>query len=176
MSEPFLGQIQMFGFTFNPRGWANCDGQLLQIAQNQALFSLYGTTYGGDGRTTFGLPDLRGRAPIHVGQGTGLPAYTQGQKSGSPTVTLNDTEIPSHTHTFAVPCNTDDGSSDEPQNQFPAKAAGGETIYAAAATPNAVMGAGTTGANGGGRDHNNMQPYLVIRFCCALQGLYPSRN
>ena len=176
MSEPYLGQIQTFGFTFNPRGWVNCDGQLLPIAQYSALFSLFGTMYGGDGRTTFGIPDLRGRVAMHVGSGPGLPVYQQGQRGGTATVTLNDTQIPSHTHPFAVPCNTGDGESDEPQNHFPAKAAGGESIYATAATTNAVMGAGTTGPNGGSREHENMQPYLVIRFCCATTGLYPSRN
>ena len=177
MSEPFLGQIQTFGFTFAPRGWVNCDGQLLPINQYQALFSLLGTTYGGDGRTTFGIPGMRGRVPIHTGSGAGLPTYKLGQKGGAATVQLNDTQIPAHKHTYAVPCNTGDGESDEPKDNYYAKAAGGETIYATAATANSSLG-GTllTGTKGGGQAHNNLQPYLTIRFCCATQGTFPSRN
>ena len=176
MAEPFLGQIQTFGFTFPPRGWADCDGQLLSISQYDALFSLFGTIYGGDGRTTFGLPDLRGRAANHVGTGAGLPAFKMGQKGGSPTVTLTEAQIPPHQHSFEVPVNTGDGASDEPKDHFPAKAAGGETIYEDTATGATNMGSSNSGLNGGSRDHNNMQPYQVIRFCVALSGIYPSRN
>ena len=170
MSEPFLGEIRMFGTSFNPRGWLNCDGQLLPISQYDALFSLFGTMYGGDGRTTFGLPELRGRVPIHVGQGPGLPDFRQGSKGGTPNVTLNVNEIPSHFHT--VSCSSEDGETDEPVGNVHAKAGGGETIYAGSADETME----NTGNTGGNREHNNMQPYQVIRYCVAVQGVYPSRN
>ena len=172
MSEPFIGEIRIVGFNFAPRGWANCDGQLLSIAQNSALFSLLGTVYGGDGRTTFGLPDLRGRVPVHAGNGPGLSPRAQGQKSGAEQTTLSVANLPSHTH--AVKCNSDDGDTDEPQGNFPAKAGGGETIYASG--EDAAMSNQMVGNTGGGSAANNMQPFLTVRFVVALVGLFPSRN
>jgi microcystin-dependent protein len=179
MSEPFVGQIQTFGFNFAPRGWAFCSGQLLPIAQNTALFSLLGTTYGGDGRTTFGLPDLRGRAPLHLGQGAGLSNHNIGQRAGSESSTLTINQMPSHDHTAldpslrasANPANTNDPT-------------GNALAIAPAYTDNppvADMNADSIvhpqpGAAGGGGAHDNMQPYLTINFCIALVGIFPSRN
>lgn len=175
MSEPFLGQIMIVGFNFPPRGWAFCEGQVLPISQNQSLFSLLGTTYGGDGRTTFVLPDLRGRVPISPGQGPGLSNYRWGDNGGAEAVALTAGQIPSHNHSAPNRCNTNDGETDEPNGNFMAKAGGGETIYASSA--NADMGGGAvTGNAGGGQQHNNIQPYLSIYFCIALQGIFPSRN
>ncbi|HRX01617.1 MAG: phage tail protein [Anaerolineae bacterium] len=170
MSEPFLAEIRIVGFNFAPRGWATCDGQILPINQNQALFSLLGTTYGGDGRTTFALPDLRGRTPAHVGDSGGGWAITQGQKSGEETHTLSVGEIASHTHQAM-------GSSAQANNNDPTGhvLAQSGTIYgpASSLTP---MRAGSIGNAGGGQAHDNMQPYLALNFVIALQGLFPSRN
>jgi len=170
MSEPFLAEVRIVGFNFAPRGWAFCDGQILPINQNQALYSLLGTTYGGDGRTSFALPDLRGRTPIHVGASNGTD-HQLGQKSGEETHTLSANEMPQHTH--VVNANTGVGTSDDPTNGFPARAA--ENTYGALSNAGA-MGAGTINNAGGGQAHNNMQPYLALNFCIALQGLFPSRN
>ena len=162
----------MFGFTFAPRGWAFCNGQLLPISQNTALFSLLGTNYGGNGTTTFGLPDLRGRVPNHFGQGPGLSNYTQGQSAGQENVTLIGSQLPPHTHPFAMPCSTDDPAGGSPKNNFPAAVA--TPIYSTAS--NASMGAGTTGVNTGSQPFSILQPYLTINFCIALVGIFPSRN
>ena len=174
-TDPFIGEIQAFGFSFAPRGWAKCDGQLLQISSNTALFSLLGTTYGGDGRTTFGLPDLRGRAPIHQGQGPGLTNRKIGQKSGAETVTLNTQQMPNHTHvaTLKGTTTTPPQLDDTPTNRVLAKG----NSYADG-NSNTDMGATSiTNANtGGGQAHANMQPFLVINYCIALQGVFPSRN
>jgi microcystin-dependent protein len=170
--EPFLGQITAFGFNFPPRGWAQCDGQLLPIAQNQALFSLLGTFYGGDGRTTFGLPELRGRAALHMGAGPGLTPRTIGEKSGAETNTLNVNQLPAHTHTFAPPSNSGSGDTDVATANYPAQAE--EDNYHN--TSDATMGPGTTGSTGTSQSVNNMQPYQVVNFCIALQGVFPSRN
>lgn len=174
MSDPFLGEIRPFGFTFAPSGWALCNGQLLSIAQNSALFSLLGTTYGGNGTTTFALPDLRGRVPMHVGNGAGLSPRTLGESGGQEAVTLLTTQIPAHSHPgVSPPCSTDDPNSGSPLNNFPA--AVGTSIYST--TSNATMGAGgTTGLTGGGQPHSNVQPYLVINFCICLFGIFPSRS
>lgn len=170
MSEPFLAEIRIVGFNFAPRGWATCDGQILPINQNQALFSLLGTTYGGDGRTTFALPDLRGRTPAHVGNADGGMTITQGQKSGEETHTLSVGEIASHAHQAM-------GSSAQANNNDPTGhvLAQSGTIYgpASSLTP---MRAGSIGNVGGGQAHDNMQPYLALNFVIALQGLFPSRN
>lgn len=167
MSEPFLGEIRMMGFNFPPRGWALCDGQILPINQNQALYSLLGTTYGGDGRTTFALPDLRGRTPIHFGDGHAL-----GQKSGEETHTLLAGEMPQHTHALqASPT-----AADSPQaagNMLGTSAAA--DVYNAAGNLQNMSGAAVANA-GGGQAHENMQPFLALNFCIALQGLFPSRN
>jgi len=182
MSEPFIGEIRMVGFTFAPRGWANCDGQLLPIAQNTALFSLFGTIYGGDGRTTFALPDLRGRVPIHTGNGPGLTSRTQGSRSGAERVTLGVNNLPAHNHaaTSTANCNGVAGNSNDAVGNFWADDAGVSSGTYHTGPSNATMNAGavqTTVANtGGGQAHENMQPFLVIRFIVALTGLFPSRN
>lgn len=172
MSEPFLAEIRIVGFNFAPRGWALCDGQILPINQNQALYSLLGTTYGGDGRTSFALPDLRGRVPAHIG-GSGAGDDIQlGQKSGQETHTLTTAEMPQHTH--ALQASGADGNSTNLGNTLLAREAGG--IYQANAN-NPVAIQGNVVANAGGSQaHDNMQPYLALNFCIALQGLFPSRN
>ena len=174
MSEPFIGQIQPFGFNFAPRGWAQCDGQLLQISQNSALFSLLGTTYGGDGRTTFALPDLRGRVAIHQGTGAGLTTRTLGSRSGQESVTLNTTQMPPHQHAVAPKCNGAAIDGDSPVNSYPALSE--SDIYNSAAGVNQVMAPTDSSSVGGGQAHANMQPFLTINFCIALTGLFPSRN
>ena len=168
MSQPFLGEIRLFPYNFAPRGWAFCNGQILPIAQNTALFSLLGTTYGGNGQTTFALPDLRGRVPTSSGQGPGLSNYTLGQLAGEETVTLLQTQIPAHSH--FPPCSSDDPNAGSPKNNFPATV--GTSIYST--TSNANMGA--TSSVGGSQPHNNLPPYLVLNYCIALQGIFPSRN
>ncbi len=170
MSTPFIGQISMFGFNFAPRFWARCDGQQLSIAQNSALFSLLGTTYGGNGQTTFALPDLRGRVPLHWGQGPGLSPYAQGQQGGSPSVTLLTTQLPAHNHTVS-------GSTNAPTQGALTNAAWATAAnipYADTAT--GVMAAGALANAGGSQSHNNMAPSLVVSYCIALSGIFPSRN
>lgn len=168
MSEPFLAEIRMMGFNFAPRGWAFCDGQILPINQNQSLYSLLGTTYGGDGRTSFALPDLRGRVPIHVGSNDSS-SYQEGQKSGEETHTLAANEMPQHKHVANASAN--DGNSPIPIDNtlggFNNGFNNGSTLID---VTNEVSN------TGGGQAHNNMQPTLVVNFCIALQGLFPSRN
>ncbi len=171
MAEPFIGQIVMFAGNFAPRGWALCDGQLLPISQYSALFSILGTTYGGDGRTTFGLPELRGRAPIHAGTGPGLTPRRLGQRAGEESVTLNATQIPSHTHTL-------NGAGVAANATNPAGGMLAETredSYAGAQQV-APMASATVAATGGGQAHNNMPPYTVVNYIIALQGIFPSRS
>ena len=170
MSEPFIGQIQMYGFNFAPRGWALCDGQLLPISTNTSLFSLLGTTYGGDGRTTFALPDLRGRVPIHQGTGPGLSPRKIGSKSGSETVTLTVAEMPGHNHQLT--CSDVPATLDSPVNNVIANV----PKPAFDPTGTQTMSPGAITNNGGSRSHNNMQPYLTINFCIALVGIFPSRS
>jgi microcystin-dependent protein len=169
--DPFLGEIQMFAGNYAPTGWALCDGQLLSIAQNTALFSLLGTTYGGNGTTTFALPDLRGRVPIQPGQGPGLTQRDLGEVGGTETLTLNANQIPAHTHTAGA--STANGVADGPSGRVPARMPGAIPQYAAAG--NADMAAAAVGNSGGGQPHNNMQPYLTITYIIALQGVYPQR-
>lgn len=169
MSEPFLAEIKIFGFNFAPRGWAFCDGQILPINQNQSLFSLLGTNYGGDGRTSFGLPELRGRVPIHVGMAPSGTNHPLADRSGEEAHTLSGSETPAHSHSVGA------------SNQVPnaenlgggvwASVAGGYTD----ATPDATMNTANV-SQVGSQSHQNMQPYLVLNFCIALQGLFPSRN
>ena len=175
MSEPFVAEIRIFAGNFAPRGWAFCNGQLLPVAQNTALFSLIGTTYGGDGRTTTGLPSLQGRAPMHPGQGPGLTLRKLGEKSGVERVTLNQNQSPSHNHlanTTLTPGNEDDPRSD-------ALLAAGPTAATNIYLPS---GSGSTMADqalpefGGSQSHTNMQPFLTLNFIIALVGLYPSRS
>jgi microcystin-dependent protein len=174
MSEPFLGEIRVLGFQFTPRGWAGCDGQLLSIAQNSALFSLLGTTYGGDGRTTFALPDLRGRTPIHQGQGQGLSPYSMGQNGGSESHTLTANEMPQHSHALAA--TNAGGNQQSPQGTFIATDAAGNTAGFSSSAPTVAMHPASITATGGSQPHNNLQPYLTVNFCIALQGIFPSRN
>ena len=170
MSEPFLGEIRMVGFNFAPRGWAYCDGQILPINQNQSLYSLLGTTYGGDGRTSFALPDLRSRTPIHKGNGHAL-----GQKGGAETVTLTAAEIPAHNHTLEA--QNAETTNKGPQDNMLCQVTAPANIYRAYEVADAVtMRSGSLSNTGGGQGHNNMQPYLTLGFTIALQGLFPSRN
>ncbi len=173
MSEPFIGQITIFAGNFAPRGWAFCDGQILSIAQNTALFSILGTTYGGNGQTTFALPDLRGRAPVSAGQGPGLSNYVLGQQGGSETTTLNITQIPAHAHTTQVFSNTDPATSTTPTNTVLANS-GEVPIYANSS--NQTLAGPTTGQSGGSQPFNNVQPYLPLNYIIALQGIFPSRG
>lgn len=173
MDTPFLGMIAMFGFNFAPRGWAFCNGQILPIAQNTALFSLLGTTYGGNGQTTFALPDLRGRVPVGQFQGPGLSDYSLGQVAGSETVTLISTQIPAHTHTLNGI--TEAGTSATPTGNLPANTGALDKEYGTPGTLTA-MGAQAIGNTGGSQPHSNIQPYLAINYCIALQGIFPSRN
>ncbi|WP_022834973.1 phage tail protein [Salisaeta longa] len=170
MSEPFVGEVRIFAGTFAPRGWAFCNGQLLPISQNTALFSLLGTTYGGDGRTTLALPDLQGRAPMHPGRGPGLADRQLGEATGTDAVALTNDQMPRHTHEMKgipFPGNAARGGA------F-AKPADGTPLYRDGAS-NATMGVNTT-TTGGGQAHNNRQPYLALHFIIALVGLYPSRS
>lgn len=171
MSEPFLAEIRIFGFTFPPRGWAMCDGQLLPINQYQSLYSLLGTTYGGDGRTSFGLPDLRGRAPIHEGQGAGLSNRQLGVRSGVENAVLTAAQMPSHGHVLKG--TSDPASSTSPGATVPATTR--EDVYGSAESLVAQRSDAVQSA-GSGQGHPNMQPYLVLNFCIALQGLFPSRS
>ena len=171
-SVPFIGEIFMFGGTFAPRNYALCDGQLLPILSFTALFSIFGTTYGGDGRTTFGLPDLRGRAPMHPGQGPGLSSRNLGQKGGQENVTLTANQLPAHTHTLRA--NSAAGDTAMPGGAV--LAASGPGSYESLTSPDVNMSATAVQNSGGGQPHTNMQPYLAVNFTIALQGLFPSRN
>jgi len=173
MSEPFLAEVRMVGFNFAPRGWAFCDGQILPINQNQSLYSLLGTTYGGDGRTTFALPDLRGRTPIHVGRSNGGGDHRLGQKSGEETHTLAANEMPEHTHTLRA--SSADANTVVTSGHVLARTTAAD-IYRDQASNLVNLASGTVTNVGGGQTHDNMQPYLAVNFCIALQGLFPSRN
>jgi microcystin-dependent protein len=171
--DPFVGQILSVPFNFAPKGWAFCNGQLLPISQNTALFSLLGTFYGGNGQTNFALPDLTGRVPLHVGsgQGTGLSLHNLGEAAGDDALALLSSEIPSHTHTVAPLSSHDERTTDHPSGVYPTT--GG--VYAATHNSNAPMGPMTTSVEGGA-PHNNLQPYLVLNFIIALQGVFPPRS
>ena len=173
MSEPFLAEIMIVGFNFAPRGWAFCDGQILPINQNQSLFSLLGTTYGGDGRTSFGLPDLRSRTPIHKGNANGGITHQLGQRAGAETVALSEAEIASHDHTARA-------SSASGDVIIPAGQVLAETVNQIYRPPTprhlVAMHAAQIADTGSDQGHNNMQPFLTLNFVIALQGLFPSRN
>jgi microcystin-dependent protein len=171
MSEPFIGEVRLFGFNFAPQGWAMCNGQILSINQNTALFSLLGTQYGGNGQTTFALPDLRGRDPKHQGTGPGLSNYSIGQVGGTESEALGVLQMPAHTH--AVQASTGDPTTSQPGGKL--LAAVGEGAYAAP-PGDTTMAATMIASAGGGQPHNNLPPYLVMNWCIALQGIYPSRN
>jgi microcystin-dependent protein len=169
--DPFLAEVQAFAFTFAPVGWAQCDGQILPISQNTALFSLLGTTYGGDGRSVFALPDLRGRTPLHAGQGPGLSSYDLGHAGGTDAVTLLESEIPVHTHQVRA------ASQPGTRAAAPADAVWGpseEDPWSSEAPGTAMSPMGTSIA-GGGQPHPNTMPSLVLNFCIALQGAFPQR-
>jgi microcystin-dependent protein len=169
MSEPFIAEIRIFAGNFAPRGWAFCDGQLLPIAQNTAVFSLIGTTYGGDGRTTMGLPNLKGRAPMHAGRGPGLASRTLGQKAGVESAGLTESQMPSHTHQVVGTEEDIDGSS--PVGNYLAT---GNDLYSA--TDGSTLAGAALPNVGGTQAHNNMQPYLALNFIIALNGVFPSRS
>jgi len=166
MTEPFLGEIRLFSFSFAPKGWALCNGQLLPINQNQALFALLGTTYGGDGRVNFALPDLRGRVPIHMGNG-----HTQGERGGEQAHTLSIAEIPTHTHTLQASSAANGGIV----NSANAYLGGGNNVYEAPTNLTAFT-ASSLATVGGSQAHLNMQPFLTLSFCIALQGIFPSQT
>ncbi len=174
--DPFIGQIVMFAGNFAPRGWAFCDGQLLPISQNTALFSILGTTYGGDGRTTFALPDLRGRAPLHAGHGPGLSDRRLGAKGGSETVTLTATELPNHTH----PLHVFNGEGDTLNGADATLAGIGTSVPPVGnfthASPTATAASSAVGSAGGSQPHNNMQPWAAVNYIIALVGIFPSRG
>lgn len=174
MSEPFVAEIRIFAGNFAPRGWAFCNGQLLPISQNTALFSLIGTTYGGDGRSTTALPNLQGRAPMHPGRGPGLTDRRLGQRGGVEAVTLTEAQMPNHAHQMQAsgrPANNDDPASD----RWLGTAGSNNAAYA---SPNNLVAMASQSLEnaGGSQPHNNLQPYLTINFIIALVGLYPSRS
>jgi microcystin-dependent protein len=174
MSEPFLGEIRMFAFNFAPKGWAQCNGQLLPINQNTALFALLGTTYGGDGQTTFALPNLQSRVPIHQGQGGGLSSYIMGEPTGVETVALTASQMPVHTH--LVQCNTGGGNQASPSGNLPAVESTGTSLDYSNTAANATMNATMNQNAGGGVPHTNIQPVLCVNFCIAMSGIFPSRS
>ncbi len=172
MADPFVAEIRIFPFNFAPKGWARCDGQILPLSQNTALFSLLGTTYGGDGKSNFALPNLDGNAPMHAGQGQGLSLRDLGEIGGAESITLLDSEMPIHSHTWGTTNQT--GEDRTPANETLSKAVGGN-IYGA--TTNLVQfNFAALPPAGGGLPHNNMQPYLTLNFCIAMQGVFPPRT
>ena len=178
MSEPFIGAVVMFAGNFAPRGWAFCQGQILSIAQNTALFSILGTTYGGNGQTTFALPDLRGRCPIGPGQGPGLPAVSLGEVSGTPSQTLLVTQLPAHNH--LIRANANNANDSLPANAYPAAAIvpsdSNKSVSAYhSATDGTLMNAGAVSPTGGSQPFSIMQPYLGLNYIIALEGIFPSR-
>lgn len=173
MSEPFVGEIRMFAGNFAPRGWAFCDGQLLAISQNDALFSLLGTIYGGDGRTTYGIPDLRGRIPIHAGSGPGLSPRRLGAKAGVEKVTLTVNQLTSHTH--AANGSTAVANETDPANDRVTGQTGTFDLYQSG-SPSAAMASQAITGVGGSQSHTNLMPALCIHFIIALVGIYPSRH
>src|SRR5688572_3771575 len=166
MSEPFLSEIKIMSFNFPPKGWALCNGQFLPINQNQALFALLGTTYGGNGQTTFALPNLRGRVPIHMSS-----SHSLGEAAGSTSVTINIQQLPTHNH-LVNGSTVATGGSASPNGRY---LGGGNNVYRGGA-PTTTLNPSTVSNVGGSQPHNNMEPYLVLNFCIALQGIFPSRN
>jgi microcystin-dependent protein len=170
--DAYIGELMLVPYNFAPRGYVECNGQLLSIASNTALFSILGTTYGGDGRTTFGIPNLNDRTPLHVGQGPGLSNYSLGQSGGAPTHTLTVNEMPQHSHSIAV--SSDVGTSDDPSGKYHAASGTNAPMYAS--PPNTTFASTTLGSTGGGQAHNNWQPYLGLKWVICIQGIFPSRN
>ncbi|MDP3180583.1 MAG: tail fiber protein [Bacteroidota bacterium] len=173
MSDPFVAEVRIFAGNFAPRGWAFCEGQLISISQNTALFSLLGTTYGGNGQTNFGLPNLRGRAPMHPGNGPGLSPHSLGEMGGSSTVTLTSSQIPAHTHTMKHN-KTVAGDSNSPAGKLFAKSVVPVASVFSSSPPDMAIASSTVA--GGSQPHNNMQPYLGVSYIIALQGIYPPRT
>ncbi len=178
MADPFLGEIRMFGGNFAPVGWAFCQGQLLPISQNTALFSLLGTTYGGDGVQTFALPDLRGRVPLGMGQGPGLSPYVEGQAGGAETVTLTTPQMPAHSHTVAATetQSTTDPKGAVPANTQPPTPGTPPKVYGASPDGKTTMNSAMIGITGGNLPITVQQPYLAVNYIIALQGIFPSRQ
>lgn len=180
MSDQFIAEIRIFPFNFAPTGWATCDGQLIPISQNTALFSLLGTTYGGDGKSTFALPNLQGSVPMQQGQGQGLSLRDLGEMSGADNITLLMTEIPVHTHTAQISNQT--ATLSGPEGNVPARIAydtgttSGTGVAYSATTPTVQMAPQALSMAGGGLPHNNLQPYLTLTFCIAMQGVFPQRS
>jgi len=172
MSDPFVAEIKIFAGNFAPKGWATCDGQIIPISQNTALFSLLGTTYGGDGKSNFALPNLQGMAPMHPGDGHGLSNRYLGETGGTTAVTLLNSEIPAHNH--ALQFVNDVGDINTPQNFTMARSSGG-AVYNGAGVGHVAMSPLSLSNTGGGQAHNNMQPYLTLMFIIAMQGIYPQR-
>lgn len=173
MADPFVAEIRIFPFNFPPRGWAWCDGQLLPLSQNTALFSLLGTTYGGNGKSNFALPDLQGRAPMHPGQGPGLSLHDLGETGGSETVSLLESEIPSHSHTIRVD-NLNLAEAATPVSGLICKT--NRSAFSTGQTPPVSMSDNSLAPAGGDQPHNNLQPYLTFYFNIALQGVFPPRT
>ena len=178
--DPFVGEIRLMPYSFAPRGWQLCDGSLLQIRQNTALFSLLGTRYGGDGQNTFAIPDLRGRAAVGMGQGPGLTNYPQGTKAGTEAVTLQLQQMPAHIHSMTgsatLPASTGSGAKSTPTGNYFAKEPVEQYGQAANGGNTKPMLNGTTSAAGGGQPHENRMPFLVMNYCIALQGVFPQRQ
>jgi microcystin-dependent protein len=176
MADPFVAEVRIFPFNFAPKGWAFCDGQLMPISQNTALFSLLGTVYGGDGKSTFALPNVQGNCVVHPGQGQGLSLYDLGQTGGTQTVTLLVSEMPFHTHTLM--CGSDPGNlfGPDPANPTILTRASGGSPYSTTTAPVTPMAPQALAPAGGSLPHNNMMPYLVLNYCIALQGVFPPRQ
>jgi microcystin-dependent protein len=175
MADPFVAEIRIFPFNFAPKGWAFCNGQILPISQNTALFSLLGTTYGGDGKSTFALPNMQGNAPMHPGQGPGLSLHDLGETGGSQTVSLLESEMPAHSHAYNV--SQADSTERIPTGQKFGAGLGGVVAYIpASGAPLSAMSPNALTPAGGDQPHNNMQPYLTLSFCIALQGVFPPRG
>ncbi len=174
MGEPFLSEIRIFGFNFPPRNWTKCDGQILPIDQNQALYSLLGTSYGGDGRTDFGLPDLRGRTPIGFGSSSGVTTRSLGEKDGEESNVFTKEQLPSHTHT--VNASSADNTSRDPSGRYPANTPSIFRPYQALGSTTTTFNTNAIANNSGGQGLNNMQPFLTLNFCIAIAGTFPSRN
>jgi microcystin-dependent protein len=173
--DPFVAEIRIVPFNFAPKGWAFCDGQILPLSQNTALFSLLGATYGGDGKSNFALPNMQGNAPMHPGQGPGLSLHDLGETSGSETVTLLESEIPSHSHNVMASSSTANRTAPV-GNSFARTASGATPYIAPPGNPLVAMNPNTLVPAGGNQPHNNMQPYLTLNFCIALQGVFPPRT
>ena len=174
MADPFVAEIRIFPFNFAPRGWAFCNGQLLPLSQNTALFSLLGTTYGGDGKSNFALPNIQGSAPMHPGQGPGLSLHDLGETGGSETVTLLESEVPAHSH--ALRASGDDGDLKAPSSGRSLARSIGGFAYQTSASGLGAMAPEALAPAGGDQPHNNLMPYLTLNFCIALQGVFPPRG